>query len=764
MKNNNKVCQRLQEAMVLHSERPLSPALSKHLLSCADCQEFAKSEELLKSFKTELYSQPIKMDTVYDYQVRNAIVATALRLQNNKSTYVWWKKPALLMMSFLMAFALFRGTWPLINELPMWDYQAQKQLTQLLNEDTMSVASTEGNKSATLHDASHETDSTQALRFASWALPNADSQKAFWTSDEANIQRSYWLWIRFLSEKSQESYSRIKQLLDTYGNTKTIRMLKLPVRKTVNEFEAYLKPFRLDPGDESFEADAMILAVNLAQAWVRLDVLDEPLHMDPVLLNQMYPGKMLRITIKQENSMYYALALSELLLPSTLIEGKISSVDGQQIKSSSFSDPLELNEKTFYRNIQQEEISSHTEDIYWLRVVFSDNKPYVLSLTRRGIPFQQTLSGTIERLSSYGFTLKDYPLHFSFTSPPLIFPSTYHLSEIANRGLWITVDGIQFDDQVQLSQIQVLENPLDPFPKEDYLLASASTPPSTPPEKSFSRSVESKDSSQDPNDLHKDFVIGTTGNTLHLASGKNLSYSKTILSPGSQILWKGSESNISSTLEVTLGRWNKLQASYRIVNRYENGVHVLRLKNVSKLVYLFVSGKIPEEGILQAKAIEHENLIIAVESRNFTLAQVMSVRGTIVQSMNKESCFLLDNGTMFVLDELSQILHGPIWHGSTVVVKGAMVDQIFKAYIVEVESEDLIFTGLIVSIDVDTGLIHLDSGTSILVDSKTVYSFPKDTLKIGSAVLIRARREGSQYLALEILDAKDHVSDKGANT
>jgi head-tail adaptor len=768
MKNQDKLCQKLQEALVLHGKGSLSPYLSQHLISCKDCQAFVQSEELLQSFKTELKSRSFKLDTAHDYEVRNAIVATSLRLQNAKTPYVWWKKPALLMMSFLMAFALFRGSWPMISELSIWDYQVQNQITQLLSEDAMSLAATENSKALTLRDVGAETNSYQMLKFASWALPSAESQKVFWTSDEELLQRSYWIWIRFLSEKSQQSYLKVKQLLDSYGDTKALRMLKLPLRKTVKDFEEYIKPFRLGPGDEAFEADVLILGVSLPHAWVRVDVLDEPLHLDPVLLNQMYPGKMLRMTIKQENSLYYVVAISETLLPSSLIEGKISSYQKEQLISSSFSDPLELNEKTFYRNITAEELSANTEDIYWLRVLFTDSKPYILSLTRRGLPFHQTLSSTIDRLSSYGFTLKDYPMHFSFSSPPDIFPSRYSLSEIANRKLWITVEGIQYDDQVQVTRIQVLENPLDPFPSENYLLASA------PTEKGFSRSVENRESFQAPtlpapasNDsagTHSDYIVGATGHVLHLASGKNLTYAPSYLSPGSHIQWKGLASELSSAPELSLGRWSMVKSSYQVIKRYDNGVHVLKLKDHTKPVYLYVSGKIADEGILQAKTVEHDKLIIAVESRNFTLSHVLSIRGTVVQSMNKENSFLLDNGTMFIIDELSQIIHGPIWHGSTVVVKGAMVDQVFKAFIVEVESEDLIFTGLIVTIDYDAGLIYLDSGAGILINDKTIYSFAKNSLKVGSAVLIRARREGSRYIAVEILDARDHVSDKGANT
>jgi hypothetical protein len=773
MKNQDKLCQKLQETLVMHGKQSLSPRLSQHLHSCRECQEFLQGEELLHAFKTELKTRPLKLDSEYDFEVRNTIVATALRLQNTKPSYAWWKKPALVMVSFMLLCALFWGSWPMLSNLPLWDYQVQLHIAQLLNEETMSVASPEADRAVSMRAVDTENNSYQILQFASWALPGAESQKAFWTSDKELSQRFYWIWIRFLSEKSQQPYLKVKQILDTYGDTKALRMLKLPLRKTVSEFEEYLKPFRLGPKDEAFEADVLVLAVNLAQSWIRVDMVDEPLHLDPVLLNQMYPGKMLRITIKKENSLYYAVAISETLLSSSLIEGKISSINKQQIVTSSFSDPLEVNEKTFYRNITPTDLSANTEDVYWLRVLFSDKKPYILSLTRRGLPFQQTLSGTIERLSSYGFTLKDYPLHFFFTTPPDIFPSNYSLSEIANRKFWITVDGIQYDDQVFLTKIQVLENPLDPFPNEDYLLASASSEKtlSSPLAKSliedrqsFSSPSTIASSPKEPNKMHSDYIVGTTGHILHLASGKDISYTLSFLSPGSQIQWQGSVSEITSTPDVALGRWSMVQSSYRLINRYDNGVLALRLKDYSKPLYIYTAEDIPDEGMLQARVVIHDQLMIAVESRSFTLSHVLSVRGTVVQIMNKESSFLLDNGTMFVIDELSQIIHGPIWHGSTVVVKGAMIDQVFKAFIVEVESEELIFTGLIVSIDLDKGLIHLDSGASIFINDKTVFSYPRNSLAVGSAVLIRARREASRYIAVEILDAKDHVSDKGANT
>ena len=773
MKNHDKLCHKLQETLLLHGKQSLSPRLSQHLLSCRECQEFLQGEELLQAFKTELKTRSLKLDPAHDFEVRNTIVATALRLQNTKSSHVWWKKPAISLVSFVLLLGLFWGTWPILSNYPIWDYQVQEKITQLLNDETLSVASPEADRAVSMRAVDAEKDTDQLLRFASWALPGAESQKAFWTSDQEMTQRFYWIWIRFLSEKSQQSYLKVQQLLDTHGDTKAVRMLKLPLRKTVKEFEKYLKPFRLGPKDEAFEADVLVLSVNLKQALIRVDALDEPLHLDPVLLNQMYPGKMLRLTIKKENSLYYVLALSEPLLSSSLIEGAISSVNQQQIISSSFSNPLELNEKTFFNNISQAELKANTEDIYWLRVLFTDDTAHVLSLNRRGHLFQQTLSGTIDRMSSYGFTLKDYPLHFYFTSPPLIFPSTYSLNEIANRSFWITVDGIQYEDQVRLTKIQVLENPLDPFPDQDYLLASAnsekpllSSPAQGPIEKRQGGSLRSPlaSSSKESNSLNLDYIIGTTGHTLHLASGKNITYKSSYLAPGSKIQWEGSVSEILSSPEIALGRWKTLQSSYRLINRFDNGVLVLRLKEDSKPLYIYTSEKIPDEGILQAKVVEHEHLLIAVESRSFTLSHVLSVRGTVVQTMNKESSFLLDNGTMFVIDELSQIIHGPIWHGSTVVVKGTMIDQVFKAFIVEVESEELIFTGLIVSIDHDQGLIHLDSGASLFINDKTVFSFPRSSLKVGSAVLIRARREASSFIAVEILDAKDHVSDKGANT
>ena len=95
MKNHDKLCHKLQETLLLHGKQSLSPRLSQHLLSCRECQEFLQGEELLQTFKAEFKTRSLKLDPAHDFEVRNTIVATALRLQNTKSSHVWWKKPAI---------------------------------------------------------------------------------------------------------------------------------------------------------------------------------------------------------------------------------------------------------------------------------------------------------------------------------------------------------------------------------------------------------------------------------------------------------------------------------------------------------------------------------------------------------------------------------------------------------------------------------------------------------------------------------------------
>ncbi len=767
--NKKNPCLRIQQYIMLHPGKDLPKWMKIHISQCNDCQfSLDLEQQLIRYRDADLAS--LSLDSERDYEVRSAIIQASQRIEKQQQKGVFWKvlwqKPAWITLSCILLLGLWTAR-PLIQDMSVWYQSADRKIAQLLSDET-TMMNTSDMAAMTLESARSDASSIASLRFAGSMFASSESQKLFWTQDQLSLNRAYWLWIKFLSDSSLQNLDQVKKLLEEYEPSQVMRKLGLPVNKTVKDFEKYLNRYRIEAHDEILILDGLVTAVYWREAMFRIDVLEEFIHIDPVLLHHIHPEKMLRFSLKEQDSSYYVVALEEPLLKSILFEGTILESRSDELLFSAYPDPLRITSHSFFSNCSRDDLPYYSEDRFQIRLIHHEDQHHLFSLIRKGIPMQQTLSGVIDLFLKHGFTLQDYRVNCIIDSSIQIFPDHYTLEQIVASNRWITVEGIQYDDQFYVSSIHVLENPLEPPSQETYLLASAPMPSSSRVRQSLSpqpsAASTASESSSTVEEFHTDIVVGCSDSLLHLASGKSIDYHASMVVPGSKVEWHGNPTKPELFTSIQLGRPGKISTAYRILNRLDNHVYILGLKDASRPLYLYSTSDLPREGIIQAQVIAHDHLSVAIESRYFTLNEVLTLRGTVVKAMNRENMYLLDNDTMFILDELSQLIHGPIWPGSTVTVKGVRSDQSFKAYIVEVEREGLVFTGIIVSIDRSTNSFRLDSGTELIIADPQWWKKAEEVLAIGSAVIIRAYREGSRLIVTDILDAKDYVSDKGVTT
>ena len=765
---DQKQCQQLKKYLKLHPEKPIPEHLQAHAKSCADCNLFLDTELQLKKFGKLFRKINFKLDAEHDYSVRCAIVEAS---QKKQPVYRSWHRPyaqalGLALVCVLVLTGIF--SWPWLNSLPLWDHRANHKIAQWLSEDTVTMDSLNHDTpfSQTEHISAFDTEHIESLKFASRLFSTSEDQKLYWTEDNSSIHRAYWVWIRFVAELSDRSLSEIHALIEEHGHAKTLRLLGLPVWKTIQSFENYFQPFLDQKEAIVFTLDALVTEIHLKESWIKTDLLDQRIHIDPVLIQHMYPGKLIRLKLQEHENEYYVSSIDSVLMSSVLLEGTIDELNGNSMFLSGFSDPVLLTEKTYYAGFSKEDLVPQSPEIWWVRAIMHQDQVWAHSIVRRGFSAPRSMVGVIERLSNYGFALADQSVHCYFVHMPQIDPQRFNLQEIFHRKLGITVDGQQIGSQFLVQRIHVIENPLDPIPASEVLLASAPSVSSRTASNQISREIISESSIPQPGiQLITDLVVGSSKNQLFLASGKIISYSSGTIAAGSKIQWKGTyEDPVESFLSIRTGQNKKIHASYHVLKNWGNGVYHLRLDEGSKNLYLYSKEQIPQKGIIQAQSIQHENDLVTLRFRCFTLSDIITMKGTIVQAMNRDSLFMLDNGTMFSLDELSYSNSSFPWIGRTVAVKGIYTDQGFVAYIVELEADELIFTGIIVSMDNVSMTLQLDSGTVFYLGSQQWRYLSEKNFSLGSAVIIRAYREGHELKVSEILDARDYIADKGAST
>ncbi len=747
---------------ILNRPQNLWPAkVKKHFNECIDCRKNYEWDVKLKSISTAIPKIPLQLDEDRDFAVRSAIVSASQRIQAKEKKSLLplpLLKPLGVLLSF-MIIGLGWLSWPLVNNLPLWDHRAEQRLALLLEEDPVSIVMTE-----TLKD-----DRLDTLRFMGKVLDTPDSQKLFLTTSSHQVNRSQWIWLIFLSETANQTPQKIKNLLIQHGNIGALRKLNLPVWDTLRSFEEYFGPFQKISEDETFWVDAHIVAVQWQERTILTDALEQPLHMDPLLINQIYPGQQQRIQIKETEGIFYVTALEELMVNLLTIQGHLTQVDSHSLRVSGYSSPIHLTENTQFVFVDHYQLKSSKDEVYTIRAIVMDDKFYAVSVVRNGSMTPRTLTSTLSYRFAYGFVLDDYPLNCYFAQMPQLTPDTWSFTEILQKRLPVTVEGKQWKDQFLVTHIHVLENPLDPIPREEFYYAGTrvSPPPAPPspplpPDESKGPVTMVLEDDSDIQYIHQtDFVAGISGSTLHLVSGRDVTLQDQIVTPGSRIDWKDKKGEIPKDLTINPGSEGKIKSSYRLVKKHDNQVHLLQVEHIAQPVFIFSRDKIPEQGIIQAHTMRHDQAIIAIESRCFTISEIATFKGTIVKTMHQNTWFLMDNNMIFMVDALTQIEGGPILPGSTVVVKGKLTDQSFRAYIVEVANEMLVFTGIIVAMDDEQNMMQLDSGVKFYLDDDLFERISNKNLGKGSAVIVKAWLEGNKYRAEDIYDARDYVSDKG---
>jgi hypothetical protein len=122
---------------------------------------------------------------------------------------------------------------------------------------------------------------------------------------------------------------------------------------------------------------------------------------------------------------------------------------------------------------------------------------------------------------------------------------------------------------------------------------------------------------------------------------------------------------------------------------------------------------------------------------------------------------VLDNGVMIKMDDWTQISNGCLGVGKTLQLFGVYEQGIFKAYLVTIEKEMVMFKGVIVEHDSLKQTIKLDSGQTISYNSQTSFQLQKKQVQIGDLVYVKAYLNDMVWIAIEVLTPREGFEDLG---
>jgi hypothetical protein len=195
-----------------------------------------------------------------------------------------------------------------------------------------------------------------------------------------------------------------------------------------------------------------------------------------------------------------------------------------------------------------------------------------------------------------------------------------------------------------------------------------------------------------------------------------------------------------------------LQSNVILLKKVENGAYLYSSDQKNNRILLFPKkGQIlPDKGILQGIMIQYPLLSIMIDYRLFQMKSLTTTRGLITKIMEDKKLFVLDNGILLQLDPWSQINGGNLGIGKTLQLFGVQENGIFKAYVVTVEKEMVMFKGVIVEIDRAKQRIKLDSGEIIFWNSETNMQLLKAQFEKGDLIYIKAYKNETTWFASDI--------------
>ncbi|MDD3428198.1 MAG: hypothetical protein PHR42_04605, partial [Caldisericia bacterium] len=369
---------------------------------------------------------------------------------------------------------------------------------------------------------------------------------------------------------------------------------------------------------------------------------------------------------------------------------------------------------------------------------------------------ERIISGEISKIYNFGFTLKNLNLSFCYLNDAILQNNLESISHLRIGNL-VTVKGLNYGNKFYVSEIIPIH------------FASTSTSVSVSKPKSlFKASLTGVTSAAiKENELKTiyDYVLGIkkTGEIV-LKSGviiKTDPANNIPLGAKVKIIFDKNDNTLKSCNVSDYGKIKKISSELVSVKSLGNNIISLHTDQIDLFLYSEDLKTHNSQSFIQAKYIDYGDFGIAEKFRIFSYDELVNMRGSIIKVIEEGTSYLLDNGYILNIDELSSITGNSLCIGRTVDIKGVLNKGVIIGYIVEVSEDYGFISGTITEINLSLNYIKIDSGIVIKLTTEIVHSNNLKNLEIGDQVICKVKLVDGEYLASEIKLMKEYTERVG---
>ena len=739
-------CKKVENWILNHPNEPKPEWVSAHIKECESCRLKIGVDQLLSHMSpTKENSEKLEFTPEKDWLIRNTIQSVSSEILNRsapkKKTFHSLRYIIGGAMAFLLVIMAFVYV-PFIDQQPMYSIiMNEKMKESIKNKDVIVSTETFGSKEE------------EKLQFAGFYADTNEGQEFLFSNSESS--RNKLLFTKFLSEKSNMSYSDIYKNVSQDQYMKAMKKAGVPAYKTWKQFLKYIETFTLLPGDTHLSIDGMVVSFDYETNTVVIDSFSKPLICDFVTIQRLSPFSLCKFVLKNQNENWTITSIED-LPGSEYVIGKVISFENNQLIIEDFDKSIYVSNRIL-ENLESCDIEKIDED-FLCRVKNIDNNYIALSLCKIQKSVNRSISGSVKYSGKNGFVLESVSMTFA----------TGKDSAILEIGDFVTVQGEDFgsffivNDILSIVSSEELNN--------DLYLASApsqasqtenSTKNSNPVVSTPDKQSEKVRTPQAPIQYQSDIVVGVNENEYFLLSGKTI-YRESVsssLSIGESLRY--SESNgMTNVTDHYSDKANVAQYTVSVLEVLPNGIVILNSLFDNNRIYLYDTLiDVSETFVFQGKVVSYGTINIALEWRTFCLGTLISVKGMITKELEANSLYQLDNGYILKIDDLTEI-QGELKIGRIVQISGKSEQSILHGYIVTVEKESVIMQGEIVEIDTINQWFILDNGVVIHFNDSTKY-YGDGKLEIGEVVYCNVYTQEGSYIATDIAWEKDAIPGTG---
>jgi hypothetical protein len=743
--NNKNRCKKIREWIILNKGSSTPDFIKKHIKDCSDCNRLYFEENILLKF-VNLQTMKEMVPPEVDWKVKAVLPEIAKKFE--KPTYRRAKLfPKVAVSMILCIFLISMFYLPLYHGENFFGNKINNDfgitLSRLTSLQTLDITSTSNTVDKSTNNAVND------LKFIN-SLYVSNNDKDFYYT-HSDLTKDKHLLISFLSEKTGKSTEEIYNLLLSNDYALVLRSLKLPYKKTLEEFINFTRKYT-DLSRVKFAGiEGIVTSIDFINKQFYIDSLLRPVKVDLGNINLPLPDEYIHVNFYEKDNILYCDSISVSDYPTKIITGKINKIDKKDIYLTDTIKPIHITNGTIIKNNNKfEDINVLLNKDVKIRTVTFNENISAISVLNSIIGSEKLLSGEIAQIFKNGFTLKNSNLSFYYLKSYDVLQNKI-LSNI-KIGDFISVKGIFFDNMLKIVKVVEFNSNIKIKKPNEYLLVS---------NKTQKNSLVSSKTNVLFSEDRIDYIVGINNNEFILKSGKIIknNFAKTYpVGSKINISVNRSSQQINEIKLLDYGTISKLSTQYKVVKTLNNNViNILSLKDKR---HIFIYSKnikdITENSIIQAKIVDYENFSVCIDYRVFNLNKLVSIKGYITKELEQNKTYLLDNGYIFTYDEFSEIKGEIPKVGNIVNINGILSDGKITGYIVNTEKEFVLISGTIVEINIKLKYIKLDSNITIKYDDNTVFNPQNNQLKVNDKIVCKVYYDGETYIANEIYFSKDY--------